>query len=159
MIKNFGKIFLITFLVIAFTGSVYAFGNTLFSASNARKVSYGYIGGSIANIQASEVQTYEAAGYDCLIPGTTVEIASPLGEHTAYFIPTWVTSATGHTPTIGQQILGMYGGQTTISCTRDEWKIEGGGGFLGLGGREVKLVTSQHDIILNNLLYFGTSPF
>jgi len=153
MLKIFGKGFIVFLAVFTFAGSIYAFGNSIFSGNSASFRS-GFVGGDIVNVNYSkEIEVTEAAGYDCQIPGTIIEVDSRQTGLTSYFIPIWVQPATRTNPAIGQQILGIFGGQTTIVCTRDEWK-EGGGGYGG--GR---MVTSQTNFTVSNLYYFGTSPY
>lgn len=100
-----------------------------------------FIGGHISLIEVPEVALTEASGYDCdLQGGSTIEVLGPSGI-VSYFVPSYVTPVTGHIPSIGQSILGINEGKTTIICTRDEEKG----------------VTSQTTIILDNISYFGTS--
>jgi len=122
-------LFLIVFLLFTWVGVAHA--NIDFNLA---------FGGQILNTEAVQVTTYEAAGYDCLVPGSTVEIYSVFGP-TSYFIPSYVAPVTGYALSSGQQILGVYSGQETIVCTRDEEKS----------------TTSQVTIILPIIYYFGTS--
>ncbi len=100
-----------------------------------------FFGGIILYTEAIEITTLEAAGYSCEMQGgSTIEIWSVMGP-TSYFIPGYVVPVTNTTLSAGQQILGIYDGETSIVCTRDEDKN----------------VTSQTMVILPNVSYFGTS--
>ncbi len=102
-----------------------------------------FIGGNISLIEAPEVALTEAAGFDCnLQGGSTVVIYGPQGMN-SYFIPSYVDPVTGYLPSIGQDILAINEGKTTIVCTRDEEKSAG--------------LMYQTTLSLPNITYFGTS--
>lgn len=131
------------------------------TASAIGDISGGYFGGQISNMEAPEIVSLEASGYDCQIRGTTIEILSTNGGPTSYFIPQNVQPVTPYTPMTGQQILGSYSETTTpedINCTRDEIE-EGNSGFLGIGGTEDELQTFQTSPKLYIIRYFGTSQY
>ncbi|MFA5936831.1 MAG: hypothetical protein WC822_03060 [Candidatus Paceibacterota bacterium] len=78
-----------------------------------------FFGGKIISTKATEIQILEGSGYTCPMYGTSISIVpigSPAGTPTSYYIPSYVTPMTRTTPMTGQQILGVYGGQTMISC-------------------------------------------
>jgi len=80
----------------------------------------GYFGGRILHTKAQEIINWEAMGYVCSVPGTTIAVlpvGSVNGIPTSYFIPSYITSKTRTTPMAGQYILGKYSGTITISCT------------------------------------------
>jgi len=107
MKKTFIIIGILLALVFIFSDTTYAFSFV-----------YGDVfGGKITNTKASEVQDLENQGYQCVINGSTITI-NPLRGVETYFIPTGTTSKTGNTPATGQWIMGRYGGQSTITCTK-----------------------------------------
>ena len=100
-----------------------------------------FLGGHIINTVVPEITSWENE-YDCnLNGGSTLEISSPTGANTSYYIPGYVTPLTQTTPGMYQGILGMYDGYTAITCTRDEDKD----------------ATSQITVYLPTIIYFGTS--
>ncbi len=102
-----------------------------------------FFGGSILNTEVPEITTLEAAGYSCEMQGgSTIQTWSVMGP-TSYFIPISIYPVTDTTPAPGQQILGIYEGETNITCTRDEKKY----------------ATFQTTVILPNISYFGTSLY
>lgn len=121
----------------------------LVSASVANAAFNLFFGGEIVSLEAPEISKWEN-GYDCILSGgTTIEISSVFGP-TSYYIPAGAIPVTNTIPTEGQGILGLYGEETPITCTRDE--EESGGLF---GGDEP--TTSQITIYLPSIRYFGTS--
>ena len=79
--------------------------------------SAGQFGGQIVTPKAVEIMAWEAAGFICSVPGTSLSIApigSPPGTPSSYFIPTHVTSETGITPMPGQLIIGKHFGTTAV---------------------------------------------
>src|SRR3989344_5207123 len=81
-----------------------------------------FFGGIIANTEAIEITVLKGAGYDCVIPGSTIEIWSAAGP-TSYFIPSSNPPRTNTIPASYQQILGEYGGDTNITCTHPEGSV------------------------------------
>ena len=103
--------FLIIFLLPFTTKTVWALSNFL---------SQPQFGGRIINTTAIEIQELEMAGFQCVVPGSTISIAplgSPVGTPTSYFIPFGTFSKTGYSPRVSQLIIGKYGWKTTIPCT------------------------------------------
>lgn len=117
---------------------------SIFASFTITKTTLAYfIGGKISLIEAPEVALNEAAGFDCnLQGGSTIVIYGPQGVN-SYFIPSYVSPVTGYLPSIGQYILAINEGSTTITCTRDEEKSAG--------------LVYQTTFSLPNITYFGTS--
>ena len=84
----------------------------------ATSISLGKIfGGRIINTTATEIQTLQSSGWECIVPGTSITIR-PIKSPATYIIPAGVISKTKTTPRSGQWILGKYSGKTTVTCTR-----------------------------------------
>ena len=76
-------------------------------------------GGRIIHTKAIEIQELEAAGFQCLVPGSTFSITpigSPISTPISYFIPAGIYSKTGYSTRAGQLIIGKYSFKTIISC-------------------------------------------
>lgn len=113
------------------------------SLSISQKALAYFFGGTILSNQAPEIRNLINSGYDCEMQGgKTIEVNSIMGP-TSYFIPSYSSPVTNFSPFGGQQILGIYDGQTTIVCTRDEDKDQ----------------ISRTTVILDNITYFGTSQY
>jgi hypothetical protein len=83
----------------------------------------GNFGGRIITKPALEIIILEATGFQCNdnMLGTSIliiPIGSPIGTPVSYLIPYTVPSKTETVPTIGQLILGIYGGKMEITCIR-----------------------------------------
>lgn len=76
-------------------------------------------GGKIISIKSAQIQALEAAGFTCIVPGTTITMLPSNKLHPReYLIPSGVTNRGGFAPSIAQSILGLYGiTKTTITCT------------------------------------------
>lgn len=122
---------------------------SIFVSLTITETALGYFfGGRIINTEAPEVTTAEAAGYTCEMQGgSSIYVWSAMGVN-SYFIPNYAYLATDTTPAPDQQILGIYEGETNIVCTRDENKGN---------SANSEMITSQINIILPNISYFGTS--
>ena len=121
---------------------------SIFVSLTITETALGYFfGGHILLTEAPEISAIDGE-YDCeLQGGSTIQVWSPMGTN-SYFIPNYAYWATDTTPTAGQQILGIYEGETNIVCTRDENKGNDG---------DSQMITSQINIILPNISYGGTS--
>lgn len=92
-------------------------------------------GGRITNLKALQIEKLEEAGYDCEVPGSTIEIRSIKGP-TAYFTPQNIVPKTKTIPAMGAAIIGKYNGKTDIICRK---------------GDSIQIV------ILDTIIFFGTS--
>ncbi len=106
MKKNFVFTLLIIFSVLVGIKIVYA-------AGLAEKL----FGGKIIHTKATEIQSLEASGWTCVVPGTSIAI-KPIKGPVDYFIPLSTTSETKKKPATRKLIMGKYSGKTTITCTR-----------------------------------------
>jgi hypothetical protein len=128
MINNKIKVLIVVLMfLISFeiTFAVFSFGNTF--------------GGRILKTEAIEITTLQNTGYICVVPGSTIEIISIKGP-TAYLIPFGIIPRSNTNPREGQGILGRYGGQATIVCTRKDGET-----------------TSVRNVFLDIITLFGTS--
>ncbi len=84
------------------------------SAASASKP----FGGQIVNTKATEIQSYENAGYNCIVPGSTITIRSKVSSAPiTYLIPAAVKSKTNTSARAGQEIKGLYSqSKTSITC-------------------------------------------
>lgn len=76
--------------------------------------------GRIVYTKAIEIQALEMAGFQCVVPGSTIQIisiGSPARTPTSYYIPPYVRSKTGNSTRASQLIIGKYGGKMAIACT------------------------------------------
>lgn len=80
--------------------------------------------GKITALKASQVENYEGAGYECIVPGRTIEIR-PIKGQSSYFIPEGTYSRTNHELNPGQSILGKEQSTQNINCKRCD-RDEGG---------------------------------
>lgn len=121
MKKGIFFILLIVFLVFVNTNIVRSDAVPATATSTLSGSGWGgFFGGRIINTKALEIETLEASGFICFVPGSTISIipiGSPPGTPINYFIPSFVTSKTGYGASTGALILGKYGGIMTISCT------------------------------------------
>jgi hypothetical protein len=101
---------LIVFLLLATTKIAFAsFGLSLFPQ----------FGGRIIYPKAIEIQALEAAGFQCIVLGSTfsiMPIGSPIGTPVSYFIPAGIFSKTRNSVRAGQLIMGKYSFKTMIEC-------------------------------------------
>ncbi|MBS3904982.1 MAG: hypothetical protein KGZ39_06620, partial [Simkania sp.] len=100
------------------TGGVGGFGITSGSSSTAVSIQKQF-SGVIINTKAKEIMALENANFACTVPGKSIEI-KPKGikgyQPTSYIIPFGTISKTKHAPAVSQQIVGKYGGKTTVTC-------------------------------------------
>lgn len=89
------------------------------SPNTSEAIAFKPFGGRIFASRAIEIQTVEAAGYVCIVPGTTVSIY-PIGSTNSvgvsYFIPAGVLPRGGGNPIEGAYILGLSSEPTSIEC-------------------------------------------
>ncbi|MFA7285934.1 MAG: hypothetical protein WC011_03780 [Candidatus Paceibacterota bacterium] len=81
-------------------------------------------GGKIQDTIATQVRNYESAGYDCEVPGSTIEIRPIKSSFTSYFIPLGTYSLTKYSVNQGQSILGISENTQNINCERCDEKGE-----------------------------------
>jgi len=105
-----------------------------------------YFGGKITRLKASEVENYESAGYDCEVPGDTIEIRPIKGNTTSYLIPNGLQPRTKYNPNAGQSIIGRSKGSTTINCKKCEGESD-----------DAKCLNASFSI--TNINLFGTSRY
>ena len=75
-------------------------------------------GGKVLNAKAIEIEALEAASFECLVPGTSIEVSVVNKAPTSYLIPVGVISKTKNPTRVGQWILGTYNPTPTmITCT------------------------------------------
>lgn len=130
---------------------VLVFGFLFFNFVNASS-GRPFGGTRIIKIQSQQVSLVELEGYTCnLMGGTTIDIRPVLGP-VSYFIPGGVRSKTGTSPRVGQQIIGNYGGPTTINCEKEVVKTMSS--TFGSFSITQKLTK---DITLPTVTMFGTS--
>lgn len=122
------KFLLVSFVVVIFGLLTY---NLAFAVVNQP------FGGRIIGLKAKEIDSLEKSNYKCIVPGSTIEI-NPIKGNRGYFIPQAVSKSFNMLRT-NQYIMGLYAGQTAISCI-----------FQG---------TPPHTkiVMLNNVKLYGTS--
>lgn len=100
--------FLVIFLLFFSTNIVFAISSFL-----------PQFGGRIIHTKSIEIEGLEAAGFECIVPGSTISIVpigSPSGTPTSYFIPFGIYSKTGYSLRAGQLIIGKYNWKVEIEC-------------------------------------------
>ena len=89
-----------------------------FVLCNVAFASFGSVfGGRIIENKATEIRTLEESGYNCTVPGETIQIRSIKGP-VAYLIRYGTRAKTNTTPSINQTIIGKYSNQESITCTK-----------------------------------------
>jgi hypothetical protein len=86
----------------------------------SQKAQSTYFGGKITKLKASELENYESEGYECEVPGTTIEIRPIKGNTASYIIPKGLRPRTKYNVNSGQSILGKSSGSTNINCKKCE---------------------------------------
>ncbi|KKQ88029.1 MAG: hypothetical protein UT09_C0005G0011 [Parcubacteria group bacterium GW2011_GWF2_38_8] len=115
-----GIILVLLIVFLAFAGAKIVKSDAVpATAARAPSVSAGFFGGRIINTKALEIEALEGVNFECIVVGSTISIipiGSPAGTPASYFIPTFITSKTRTTPSVGQLILGKYSTKTPITC-------------------------------------------
>jgi len=113
----------------------------------SQKAQSTYFGGKVTRLKASLVEDHESAGYECEVPGSTIEIRPIKGNTTSYFIPDGLRPRTKYSVNAGQSILGISKNYTTINCKK----------CVTHEGEEEKC--SKASFSLTNISLFGTSRY
>ncbi len=115
----------------------------------ARMFVSGIFAGKITGLKAKKIESYENAGFDCRVPGQSIEIKAIKGG-SSYIIRTGINNKSGNAVRPGQSIVGKNNGSTTISCKKCE---KDDGGLLSGGEEKCEEVT----FALPNITLFSTS--
>jgi len=117
---------------------------TMFKVADASFGFGRFFGGRISTTEAPEITDAEIAGYDCEVPGSTMQVSLNGGTQTSYLIPYETNSKTNTVPMMGQYILGISEFEETITCTKN---VQEDGDHI----------PSQISIVLPSVSLFGTS--
>lgn len=119
MKRGFILITLACLMFLSFTGIVSASYSDLTSLfTNLLSKNFA---GTVIDTKANGIKEAEETGYTCQMAGTSIEIYPQKKSFpSSYYIPSNVTSKTGNSLAINQEIMGKYSsiGKTTITCTK-----------------------------------------
>ncbi|MCX6754975.1 MAG: hypothetical protein NT068_00340 [Candidatus Nomurabacteria bacterium] len=106
MKKDWKKIGVILIVLLSFK-IAYASGGQVF-------------GGKITEAPDTQVKTLDEGDYNCEPQNTTIDI-NPFKGPQKFYIPQGTESKSHNKEKVGQWVIGLYSGTTTITCTMKQY--------------------------------------